>query len=119
MCASPTSQKKTGRKKPEAQVEDPRFATFWSHYPRPKAKRDAERAFRQQVPDAATFAALMSGLAAQTADFGSRPLEKIPYPATWLNRREWEDAPAAAARPVTSLHSYAGPTLEVPEEVAP
>ncbi|MBL8238628.1 MAG: hypothetical protein JNM66_14475 [Bryobacterales bacterium] len=98
VCSVPASPKKPSRKKPEVQPEDPRFATFWSQYPRPKAKRDAERAFRQQVPDDATFAALLRGLAAQAEDFGSRPLDKIPYPATWLNRREWEDAPAATTR---------------------
>lgn len=67
-----------------------RFAAFWQAYPRKVAKPDALKAWKK-VDD--EHAAIMAGLAVAV---GSEQWRKdggqfIPHPATFLNKRRWED----------------------------
>nr|DAG11685.1 MAG TPA: replisome organizer [Caudoviricetes sp.] len=74
---------------------DVRFAKFWEAYPRKIGKGAAEKAFKKYRPDDDLLATMLSNLSAQkrseqwTKDGG----QFIPYPATWLNQRRWEDVP--------------------------
>lgn len=71
--------------------------TFYPAYPRKKARTAALVAFRRARKQA-TLDQIMAGLAA--FQFNPDP-QYVPYPATWLHRGHWQDAPdmlrAAAA----------------------
>ena len=69
------------------------FNLFWERYPKKLAKRDAEKAFAKINPDEKLFNLILEKLElykqseAWLKDCG----QFIPYPATWLNGRRWED----------------------------
>ena len=75
----------------------PLFDRFWGAYPRKVSKADARKAFAKLDPDAALVEEMLRALDWQkrlpewTKDCG----QFIPYPATWLNARRWEDEPEA------------------------
>lgn len=69
------------------------FDRFWSAYPRKQAKPPAVKAFAKLNPDDALLTTMLSALSRQAA---SEQWKKdggqfVPYPATWLNARRWED----------------------------
>ena len=69
------------------------FSDFWEEYPRKKAKSDAERAFKKLKMDDALMDKIMAAL---FTDTNSEQWKKdggkfVPYPATWINGRRWED----------------------------
>ena len=65
------------------------FTAFWDSYPKKKDKANAVKAFRKVCKTEEDYNTIMSGLMNQI------PLWKdpqyIPYPATWLNGKRWED----------------------------
>lgn len=83
---------------PRARGTNPRavdaaFDRWWAVYPKRVAKVDAEKAWRKLRPDSALVERIVSATIAAARcerwlDEGGR---FIPYPATWLNRRSWED----------------------------
>lgn len=84
------------------QVSENGFGRFWQTYPRKKAKQDALKAWRRFAPDAQLQARILSALQEQIAsdDWRRDGGKFIPYAATWLNGRRWEDE---ADRPLKSL----------------
>lgn len=81
---------------------DAGFAAFWSAYPRKTAKVAAQQAWSKLTPSADVLQRILDALtwqassAAWTKDGG----QFVPYPATWLNAKRWEDerpAPIGAA----------------------
>lgn len=71
------------------------FAKFWAAYPKKSAKARAEEAFYKIAPEERLVERMLGAIAAQK---GSREWKKergqfIPYPATWLSQRRWEDEP--------------------------
>ena len=69
------------------------FDRFWNAYPRKQAKADAVKAFAKLAPDNALLTTMLSALSRQAA---SEQWKKdggqfVPYPASWLNARRWED----------------------------
>ena len=74
---------------------DNKFDRFWDAYPRKAAKPDARKKFERLNPDEELLKAM---LAAIEKSKGSEQWTKdggqyIPYPATWINQRRWEDDP--------------------------
>lgn len=73
--------------------EDPAFDAFWAAYPRHVDKQKARRAWAKLKPDGPLVEVILRAVKAQAAceqwtrDGGAY----IPYPATWLNGRRWED----------------------------
>jgi hypothetical protein len=69
------------------------FDSFWSEYPRKTDKQAAVKAWKKLSPDPDMAWSIMEGLRKWKAsdqwvkDDGTY----IPYPATWLNKRRWED----------------------------
>lgn len=78
-----------------AKGSDKSFDTFWERYPRKLAKQSAEKAWRKLKPSGDLLIDLMSALEKQKASPGwlKDSGQFIPYPATWLNDRRWEDEP--------------------------
>ena len=69
------------------------FNQFWDAYPKHIAKQSAVKAFEKLKPDEKLLEAMLKAIEMQKE---SKQWEKdggafIPYPATWLNQRRWED----------------------------
>lgn len=74
------------------------FQDFWDVWPRKDAKMDAIQAWKKLNPDSVLIGRILADIEVRkvskrwTKDDG----EFIPYPATYLNKRRWEDeAPKA------------------------
>jgi len=78
-------------------VPHPGFPEFWTAYPKRKAKADAEKAWAQMKPD---LSAVLSALQWQCQQPGwlKDKGQFIPYPASWLRARSWEDEPFEAPK---------------------
>jgi hypothetical protein len=82
----------TGVSKADLNVEHPKFATFWHAYPRKKDRPKATRSFNKAMAYMnGRDDLIMAGLEREKAGWkeSRRPLSKIQYPATWLNRHGW------------------------------
>ena len=83
------------------------FFTFWQMYPKKVAKKDAEKAWKKLNPDEVLAAQIFDGLEKW---IGSESWQRdggrfIPYPASWLNGRRWEDdIPEAVKAPGAGMH---------------
>jgi len=69
------------------------FIRFWNEYPRKKSQGQAERAFLKLNPDAQLLTTILDNLkrAKQSPEWLKDGGRFIPYPATWLNAKGWED----------------------------
>jgi hypothetical protein len=69
------------------------FDQFWQLYPRKKNKGQAERVWAKLSPNDELFASILAGLerAKASYDWQKEGGKYIPYPATWLNAKGWED----------------------------
>lgn len=69
------------------------FARFWSAYPKKKNKGHAERAFKKLPKNAEFVEAMLAALdsAKRSEAWIKDGGQYIPYPATWLNAKGWED----------------------------
>lgn len=80
---------------------DALFSGFWAAYPRKRGKESARRAWRKLAPDLALCRVMAEALERQrrSEDWRREGGQFIPYPATWLSGRRWEDEPDGAAGP--------------------
>lgn len=81
------------------------FNQFWNAYPKHIAKQSAVKAFEKLKPDEKLLEAMLKAIARQKE---SKQWEKdggafIPYPATWLNQRRWEDEVTQAAEDTDNI----------------
>lgn len=91
--------KKRKRREPKAapEWEPERFEGFWRVYPVKKSKQAAIRAWDSLRPDNALMAVMGRALKRQLASpewqrkIREEDGQGIPYPATWINNRRWED----------------------------
>jgi hypothetical protein len=77
-------------------LEDPEgFDEFWKSYPTKAGRPAAVRAYRKMVKSECDQAAVLVGLDRWIAstDWVKDNGQFIPYPATFLNQRRWEDEP--------------------------
>jgi predicted phage replisome organizer len=67
------------------------FIAFWKSYPKKKSKGTAEKAWAKINPS--LHDTIMASLEKhkQSADWLKEGGQFIPYPATWLNAKGWED----------------------------
>lgn len=78
-----------------AMASDDDFARFWRAYPHRVGKGDAMKAWKALKPTAELVDVMLSALVWQVnqpswvKDGG----KFVPYPATWLRARRWEDEP--------------------------
>lgn len=103
-------------------VEDD-FAEWWGLYPRKKDKGHALKAYRTARKQASAQQ-LLDGLADQLDELRARPVDKIPYAATWLNGTRWLDEPDEAEtqpsswRPPAALPKCPADIADDPEAYA-
>ena len=69
------------------------FENFWTAYPRKRNKGQAEKAWRQLKPGEQLVVKILQGIerAKTSADWQKDCGQFIPYPATWLRAKGWED----------------------------
>ena len=86
---------------PKSPQGDEAFDAFWVEYPKHVSKQDAVRAWGKLKPDKELQDKIMAALEQQKrSDQWNRDGgQYIPYPATWLNRRRWEDEGITPAQP--------------------
>lgn len=65
------------------------FIEFWSLYPKKIAKEDARKAFAKIKMDDDLFNKIIKAIKDQR--LSDSEIKFVPYPATWLNKRRWED----------------------------
>jgi len=82
------------------------FKKFWALYPRKKSKGNAESSWAKLKPTEQLQDRIFDGLerAKTSADWLKEGGQFIPYPASWLNAKGWED-------------EYRPPTLMSPQTV--
>ena len=101
---------------PSAPIPAPQiaFSEFWALYPRKTSKIAAERAWAKAVK-AVDPTVIIAAIPAAVAQWKreQRPLDKVPYPATWLNNGSWEDEIPEAPQQVASPWSTAPSAAEV------
>lgn len=70
-----------------------RFTLFWKAYPRKASKGTAEKAWKKIAPTQKLFDEIMASLEAakKCEQWQKENGQYIPYPATWLNGKRWED----------------------------
>ena len=69
------------------------FELFYEAYPRKQGRQAAIKAWGKLNPDAGTTAEIMRAIEVQkqSEQWQQENGHFIPYPATWLNGRRWED----------------------------
>jgi hypothetical protein len=97
VTAAPDGDKLSSKSRPRSPFKSRRqeqlFDQFWTQYPRKKSKGQAERAWVKLSPDDTLFRQIMEGLerAKRSRDWIKEGGQYVPYPATWLNAKGWED----------------------------
>ena len=70
-----------------------RFAEFWAIYPRKAGKGEAEKSYSKINPSMELHKKILKAVqvACTSRQWRRDNGQFIPYPATWLNQRRWED----------------------------
>ena len=73
--------------------EPENFQRFWAVYPKKVARRDALKAWRQIKPSTTTLYLMLDDVTQRidSVQWRKQQGEFIPYPATYLRGRRWED----------------------------
>lgn len=93
---------KEGNKERKGKPTTESFEQFWSAYPKKIAKADAERAWDKIRPD---LQSVLTSLSWQTKsdDWTKDGGKYIPYPASYLNAKRYEDEKLVAKKPMPSV----------------
>ena len=77
------------------------FADFWTCYPKKKNKSDADKAWKALAPNAELCQRILEAVEVQrtSKDWRKDGGQFIPYPASWLRARRWEDDEPGAIEP--------------------
>lgn len=69
------------------------FNAFWDFYPKKRARKAAEKAWKKLNPDNLLYHTIVNALEKwkQTDEWKKADGQYIPYASTWLNGRRWED----------------------------
>ena len=92
LSTSKSTSTRTPARQTRSSVSD-RFHLFWEVYPRKVAKQDAIRAFEKLDPDTSLLTAMLNALRMQkgSPEWAKDHGQFVPYPATWIRGRRWED----------------------------
>jgi hypothetical protein len=77
----------------KSKAQEHSFDQFWAKYPKRKARGNAEKIWVKINPDELLFKKIINGIENGRAspDWKKEAGEFIPYPASWLNAKGWED----------------------------
>lgn len=84
------------------------FEMFWQVYPKKVSKAQALKAWSKLKPNAKLQQVILSALERQkqSAQWQKDNGQFIPYPATWLNGRRWEDMQEQVSQPAPKKYEY-------------
>lgn len=99
----PNSIKENAKRKPP-EVNEELFAQFWKAYPKKVGKETARRAFARLKPKQEDINLWIGAIEYQKGTRQWRDPQYIPYPATWLNGKRWQDAPEGSAPAIQYEH---------------
>ena len=90
------------KKTPSESTPPDGFDQFWSAYPRHTGKAEAKKAFDKLKPDVELLGKMLDAIERQKASsqWQRDDGQYIPYPATWLNKKRWEDEVEHTTAPV-------------------
>lgn len=97
------NKKKEGIDKTPSESTPPDgFDQFWSAYPRHVGKAEAKKQFDKLKPDVELLGKMLDAIERQKASsqWQRDDGQYIPYPATWLNKKRWEDEVEQTTAPV-------------------
>lgn len=100
------NQAKKGKERKERKEKTPLppadFERFWQAYPKHKDRQAALKAWARISPEAQLLDSILKAVAAQrlSQDWQKDDGKFIPYPASWLNGRRWEDEIGKVDAPV-------------------
>lgn len=77
--------------KRNAELVEELFAKFWKAYPKKVGRETAKRAFIKLKPKDTDLDKWIGAINQQKQSRQWRDPQYIPYPATWLNQKRWED----------------------------
>jgi len=99
--AAPPAAKLTRKPKPTPDA-CPLFLRFWHAYPRKVDKSKAVKAFTNCKPNDALLETILAAVAwqSQSKKWQDHDGDFIPYPASWLNGRRWEDERPGGHKPL-------------------
>lgn len=83
------------------------FEKFYAAYPRHTARGAAEKAW----PGDEHLPAILAALEWQAPEFRTRPYDKVPHPATWLNGERWKDEKPTQPSFQAPSRQYGAPQL--------
>ena len=94
----PSDTRKTKTKTNTSPPSGGAFDAFWASYPRKVAKQDAVKAWNKLKPSEELVQTILAAVQDQDK---SRQWQRddgqyIPYPATWLNGKRWQDGEGEA-----------------------
>ena len=109
-CRIVVELKKKTEKKPDLEAKAGEaeviagFIAFWKVYPNRKAKVTAQKAWKKLNPDQKLKERIFADIAEKkkSEEWNEEGGKYIPYPATYLNQRRWEDEES----PKESKHGY-------------
>ena len=105
--APPSTYNNKNGKNDNKEIKE-RFALFYNEYPKKKARAKALESFQRVDPDDILFKKIMDGVkrAKKSEDWVKDGGTFIPYPATWLNQKRWEDedTPVKIHKPATPIY---------------
>ena len=84
------------------------FDRFWIAYPRHDSKATAQKAFEKLNPDEELLTAMLTAIEQfkGTAQWQENGGQFIPYAATWLNQKRWQDE-VKAGQPTRTVTAQA------------
>lgn len=87
------------------------FDLFWEAYPKKVAKQEAIKAWKSLKPDGLLLGKIINGIERwKTSDQWQRENgQYIPYPASWLRGKRWEDSVQPASKRQTIERSEYNP----------
>lgn len=87
---------------------DEDFNRFWQLYPKKADKQKALKAWKKLKPDRELQSVMLAvlGCQKQSVQWLKDNGQFIPYPATWLNGRRWEDMQEQVLRPAPPKCEY-------------
>lgn len=89
------------------------FVRFYNAYPRKKQPAAARRAFKSALKRDG-IEPIRAGLKLSLREWQGRAIDKIPYPASWLNSGEYLSEPDAAP---DGVHRNAGKVMQGPGDI--
>ena len=88
-------------------LEQDSFTAFWTSYPRRVGKFQAQKIWKR-IQAQIRIDEVLAGIERWKETKQWQDPDYIPYPATFLNQRRWEDKPLAARKTLERVEAHVG-----------